>query len=366
MSNKTRSLKSKHKKNWCAIGLMSGTSMDGIDVAIINSNGKNKVEVGGFMTVPYSPEFRRILQDCIRDLEHIDKVERALTVAHGEAVRDFIKMYDLDRNDIDIIGFHGHTILHAPEKQRTLQIGDGRLLAEMVGIPVVNNFRSADVAAGGEGAPLAPLYHKALAIGMKKPVAILNIGGVGNVTYIANRKLLAFDTGPGNALLDDFIESRTGKTYDKDGEIAAMGRVNADVLEGWLRDDYFDRAVPKSLDRNGFDVSNVNELSTEDGAATLTAFTVGSIIRATAHLPQKPKEWLITGGGRHNPEIMRGLEYMLETAVKPIESIGSNGDALEAEAFAYLAIRHIKKLPLSLPTTTGVKKPQRGGNLILA
>jgi anhydro-N-acetylmuramic acid kinase len=265
---------------------------------------------------------------------------------------------------VDIIGFHGHTILHCPAERRTWQLGDGALLARRLGLDVVADFRSADVTAGGEGAPLAPLYHAALAAPLLKPLAILNIGGVANVTWVGDgTEILAFDTGPGNALIDDWVRQHTGRAADTDGALARTGRVSAEHVARFLENPFFQRRPPKSLDRDDFRDAAPVGLSLEDGAATLTEMTVAAVAAATYHFPAPVRAWLVTGGGRHNRALMGALGRRLGAAVRTIEAAGWNGDALEAQAFAYLAVRSIEDLPLSLPTTTGVPRPTCGGRL---
>jgi anhydro-N-acetylmuramic acid kinase len=229
---------------------------------------------------------------------------------------------------------------------------------------VVNEFRLADVAAGGQGAPFVPLYHQVLARGLDRPVAVVNIGGVANVTYVgANSELIAFDTGPGNAALDDWAHRHTGEPVDRDGKLARSGRANDAALKAMLASPYFDKKPPKSLDRLDFTFAPVERLSPADGAATLTAFTAAAIARAAEHFPAQAKTWIICGGGRHNPALMAELRARLGGVVLTAEDAGWRGDFIEAEAFAYLAVRSIKGLPLSLPSTTGVPYPMPGGRL---
>jgi anhydro-N-acetylmuramic acid kinase len=267
--------------------------------------------------------------------------------------------------EIRVVGFHGHTIWHRPEAGRTRQIGDGALLAAETGIDVVCDFRSRDMAEGGQGAPLAPLYHAALAAELAKPVAVLNLGGVGNVTWIGERggEILAFDTGPANALIDDWVARHSGRPFDAGGELARAGRIDEAALAALLDDPYFALAPPKSLDRDAFDPAPVAALTPADGAATLTAFTAAAVARARDHLPAAPGRWLVTGGGRHNPALMAALAERLSAPVEAVEAVGWDGDALEAQAFAYLALRALDGLPLSLPSTTGVAQPATGGVL---
>jgi anhydro-N-acetylmuramic acid kinase len=294
-----------------------------------------------------------------------DAVERDLTLAHAAAVKTFLKTEDLDAANIRMIGFHGQTITHAPQDGLTWQIGDGALLALETGIDVVNDFRSADVEAGGEGAPLLPLYHRARvrSAGITETVAILNIGGVSNVTWIGRGEddILAFDTGPGNALIDDTMLNRTGDPFDRNGLLARQGRIDQLMIDLWMDHDFFTRVPPKSLDRNAWKIRSIDALSTVDALATLTAFTVQANIKAKDFFPEPPASWYVAGGGRHNPVIMQSLHTGLGVPVKPVDTLGWNGDMLEAEGFAYLAVRSVLKLPLSLPTTTGVLRPLTGG-----
>jgi anhydro-N-acetylmuramic acid kinase len=292
----------------------------------------------------------------------VDALERDLTLAHARIVRDLLA--EAGPPAVRVIGFHGHTVLHRPDERRTWQIGDGALLAAETGIDVVADFRSADVAAGGQGAPLAPVFHAALASGLEKPVAFLNIGGVANVTWIGPAgDLMAFDTGPGNALIDDWVLARRGAAADIGGRLAGAGAVDAAVLETLLDNPYFDAPPPKSLDRDDFDAGPAQALGDADGAATLTAFTAAAVARGLAHLPSAPARWIVCGGGRHNPVLMRMLADRLTVPVEPVEAIGWDGDMIEAQAFAYLAVRSLRGLPISWPGTTGAPQPLAGGRL---
>ncbi len=351
-----------------ALGLMSGTSMDGIDAAIIATDGEAVGESLGAITIPYPEALRRALLEIAQDAARAEAdplvdIERAVTEANAAAVRQILAESRLGASDISVIGLHGQTILHRPQRRFTRQLGDGALLAGLTGIDVVAGFRLADVAAGGQGAPLAPLFHAALARDLPRPVAVLNLGGVGNVTHIDDATILAFDTGPGNALVDDWVRRHTGQPYDEAGRIARAGRVDRARLGRLLGAAYFAKAPPKSLDRNDFPIAEVDGLSLPDGAATLAAFTVASVAAARDHLPTAPLRWLVTGGGRHNGVIMDGLAAALGVPVDPVEAVGWQGDALEAQAFAFLAQRSRRGLPLSLPGTTGVPAPMPGGVL---
>jgi anhydro-N-acetylmuramic acid kinase len=344
---------------------MSGTSLDGIDVAMIETDGRDRVSPGPATTLPYPQEFRERLRSVLGGVGPVGEVEEELTRLHVEAAERFL--CDHPETVVDVVGFHGHTILHHPAERRTWQIGDGALLARRLGLNVVADFRSADVAAGGEGAPLAPLYHVALAAALPKPIAVLNIGGVANVTWIGEgSEILAFDTGPGNALIDDWVRRHTGAAADLDGALARAGAVSAAHVENFLASPYFDRPPPKSLDRDDFREALPTGLSVEDGAATLTEMTAAAVAVASRHLPAPAQQWLVTGGGRHNPALMGALGRRLAVAVGPVEAVGWHGDALEAQAFAHLAVRSVLGLSLSLPSTTGVPHPTCGGRLFEA
>jgi len=346
------------------IGLMSGTSMDGIDAAYLKTDGKEKVELGESITLPFNEDLRQKLTKVFSSGFELEVLERQFTEANADAITKLKNKMSNEGDDIDLIGFHGHTILHNPKNKKTLQMGDGKLLAEMIGVDVIGDFRSNDVLHGGQGAPFAPLYHKVLASNLKKPLAILNIGGVANITWLGDsEKILAFDTGPGNALIDDFMSLRLGKKMDFEGSLALSGKVDQKILEKLLGHPYFSESAPKSLDRNQFELSPLFKLSDADGVATLSAFTAESVANSFKILPNKPKILLVTGGGRHNLAIMWELKNRLGLEVQPVENVGWKGDALEAQAFGYLAVRSLLRLPLSLPSTTGVDSPISGGVL---
>lgn len=359
-----------------ALGLMSGTSMDGIDAAILDTDGVRIAAFGPAKFVPYSTEFRarlRIRLDRAASLPlagpltaEIERLERELTQAHTQAVKALLAEAGLAPAAIDVIGFHGQTLVHRPQHRMTLQIGSGPLLAQETEIDVVTDFRTADVRAGGQGAPLVPIYHAALAA-ERAPVAVVNIGGVANVTFVGcDGALVAFDTGPGNAPLDDWALQHTGKPIDKGGALAAQGRVSEGVVTHLLQSAFFAKVPPKSLDRMDFPVDMARNLSAPDGAATLTAFTARAIARARDHLPQAPPTWIVCGGGRLNPVLMRELRTALAGAyVITAEDAGWRGDFVEAEACAYLAVRSLRGMPISFPKTTGVRRAMSGGALSL-
>ena len=361
------------------IGLMSGTSLDGVDAAWLETDGESVTAFGPTLTLPYDAPLRRALRvileiapDLAPDDVGLLRAVALLTDCHVRAVKA------LER-PADLIGFHGQTILHRPDQQRTWQVGDATLLARETGIPVAYDFRSADVASGGEGAPLVPVYHAALARDLPRPIAVLNIGGVANVTWIGDHgaafreiaeqeshALIAFDTGPGNGLLDDWVSRCTGQAFDRDGTLARAGSVHPTVLAALMAHSYFARPAPKSLDRLDFssalEATGLNTLTPADGAATLVAFTAASV--SAARFPAPPRRWLITGGGRHNPAIMAALRLNLGVPVDPVEAVGWNGDALEAQCFGFLAVRVARGLPLSFPGTTGVPVPMTGGRIV--
>nr|TFG51961.1 MAG: anhydro-N-acetylmuramic acid kinase [Hyphomicrobiales bacterium] len=359
-----------------AIGLMSGTSLDGIDAALLETDGEGVVFPGSALTVPYDTDLRTLLRAAMEEAaraplggessNRMRDAEQRLTAAHAGAVERLLGDSGLDKGEIAYVGFHGQTILHRPSERSSWQLGDGAMLAHEIGIPVINDFRSADIASGGQGAPFAALYHLALAksAGALLPMVVLNIGGVANVTYIGSDDvLIAFDTGPGNAAIDDWMMKQLGEPMDRNGALAQKGIVQQETVMQMLSHPYFSLPPPKSLDRFDFSREFVSEMSPEDGAATLTAFTVLSIVRGTEHFPMKGRGWLVSGGGRHNLAMMESLRGVLRAPVLPVEKAGWRGDFLEAEAFAYLAVRSAKGLPLSLPSTTGVPEPMTGGRL---
>jgi anhydro-N-acetylmuramic acid kinase len=358
-----------------ALGLMSGTSMDGISVAMLDTDGESQAVRGPSMTFPYNSEQRGAIVEAMALASSCQKrderpglmpvTEKLLTELHAAAVSAFLRQKSIPRSSIEVIGFHGQTIIHRPEAGLTMQLGDGALLAELTALPVVYDLRARDVSAGGQGAPLVPVYHRALMSARpERPVAIVNIGGVSNVTWIGrDGTLLAFDTGPGNALIDDWMRKRAGVTYDEGGATASEGTVNDDVVRLCLSHSFFAKPPPKSIDRNAFIWDVVDWMTIEDGAATLTAFTASAIAKSREHLPEQPELWIICGGGRKNKTMMSQLAGLVENAVVPAEAVGLDGDAVEAEAWAYMAVRSLKALPITFPGTTGVAEPMTGGLL---
>ncbi len=362
-----------------AIGLMSGTSLDGIDAAVLRTDGESVVERGPAHFVPYGRDLKIFVRRAIKaalegrdGAADIGKAAGEVTQAHVIAVAELLEKSGLKRTAIDVIGFHGQTILHRPRRTpesvgRTWQIGDGKTLAEETKIDVVSDFRSADIAEGGEGAPFAPPYHAALvrALGRAHAVGVINLGGVANVTYVPREggdlDLIAFDCGPGNGLVDQWMELKTGEPMDVDGALAKSGQVHSDILRLMLLNPYIRRKPPKSLDRYDFKLDPALALSAADGAATLTAFTAACLRASLAQLPEEPAEWIVAGGGRRNPAMMEALSKALGGAVVSAEAVGWRGDELEAECFGYLAVRSLRKIPISFPRTTRVPRPLRGG-----
>ncbi|WP_245516042.1 anhydro-N-acetylmuramic acid kinase [Ancylobacter aquaticus] len=368
-----------------AIGLMSGTSLDGIDVALIETDGETVASFGPGRTYVYAPETRELMFRAISDAREMTdrharpgilaRAERLSTERHGQALAAFFKEFPAYR-EVEVIGYHGQTVLHRPEMRLTVQLGDGPALARAVrgmttgsGATLVYDMRAADVAAGGQGAPLVPVYHRALArgLGPPKPLLVLNLGGVGNVTYVDGMAdPIACDTGPANALIDDFLKARTDLPFDEDGVIAASGKVDEKVVDTLMTHPFFHRPPPKSLDRNDFrawvhEHAGLDAMNTADGVATLTALSAASVGAVLAFLPARPTRLIVAGGGAHNATLLRMLAARTGIEVVTADEVGWSTDALEAQAFAFLAVRALRGLPLSFPTTTGVPVPLTGG-----
>jgi anhydro-N-acetylmuramic acid kinase len=356
------------------IGLMSGTSMDGVDVALVETDGEARVTPGAVRSFAYTPDDRTLLREALADAAALTDrearpgkladAEAMVTARHADAVEAFLAAEGIARETIDAVGFHGQTVLHRPDDRLTVQIGDGAALARRLGLTVVHDFRAADVAAGGQGAPLVPIYHKALAMaaGMNEPTVVLNVGGVANLTFLhGDNDPIAFDTGPGNALIDDLMLRREGVAMDEGGLVAGQGKIDYLALIDLLKHPYFEKAPPKSLDRNEFSTARVENMKLEDAAATLTAFTAQSLVSALHFLPEPPKLAVLCGGGTHNLALRWELMNRLPCGLVLADMLGWSADGMEAQAFAYLAARRLKNLPLTFPTTTGVKAPLQGG-----
>jgi len=355
---------------WSIVGCISGTSADGIDLAEIETDGERVLRFGPTGMGSYRAATRDAVLAAVaagpQDRTGWAGLSRAITRDHIDALTAFIADKGLKP---DFVAVHGQTVWHDPAAVETVQLGDPKAIAEALQIPVISDLRLADMAAGGEGAPLVPVYHRALAQAhagqLSGPVCFLNIGGVSNLTYVGGDQLLAFDIGPGNALLDDWVRQNGAGDFDRDGAVSKAGRVHEDRLERALAHPFFTQPPPKSLDRNAFSLDLVEGLNVEDGAATLAAFTARTIALSSAFLPENPKRWIVCGGGRKNPSILNHLSDQLPGQVDPSERLHIDGDSIEAQAMAYLAGRHQAGLPTSYPETTGARHPVVGGNLYL-
>jgi anhydro-N-acetylmuramic acid kinase len=367
-------------QNIWALGLMSGTSLDGIDAALIKTDGEVVAEHGPWLSVPYDDAFREHLAMATMREGDIGAVEHQLTLRHAVAVKSLLASTDIRP---ELIGFHGQTIDHRPAEGISRQLGNGALLAAQTGVDVITDFRRADIAAGGQGAPLVPMYHAVMATDLPKPVAIVNIGGIANVTYVGGPlphpgreairdqdpassagcgadDMMAFDTGPGNGLMNRLMEAQTGLAYDEGGKVAAKGRVDDAVLTHYLSHPFFEKIPPKSLDRHDFSTLAVEHLPLEDAMRTLLEVAAQGIARSANHFAAPPQQWLVCGGGVHNHALMARLSELLQN-VQPVGDLGWHSDAMEAQAFGYLAVRAKRGLPLTHLRLTGAQHPASGG-----
>ena len=361
-----------------SIGLMSGTSCDGIDSSIIESDGENKVNFLGDLFFPYSPETKskiRQLKDkinVIKDLKsneiEIKLIEKEITLLHAKCVDLLIKQFNFEKKNIDLIGFHGQTIFHSFKDKKTVQLGNAHLLSQLTNTNIIYNFRQNDILNGGQGAPLTPIFHKFIKENLisENPIVFINIGGITNLTFIDNEKIYSFDSGPGNFLIDKFIQFKTQNKiqYDDEGKIALSGQVDKNILSSYLDDPYFLIKPPKSLDVNDFNLSPIRSLNLENGLATLSELTVITISNALNFFNKVPKKIILSGGGRKNKYLFNQINNITQISTSTIDEYKINGDFVESQAFAYLAIRSFLKKPISFPETTGVKNPSTGGNLI--
>ena len=368
-----------------SVGLMTGTALDGdVDVALLRTDGKSVLELGPWALVPYASSVRTLIEDAVAaarawafdgpEPDALAVAEDALSAAQGEAVLSVLDAHGIDPRDVAAIGFHGQTVLHrapaAGVPGRTRQLGDGAAMARATGIDVVSDFRSNDVRRGGQGAPLAAVYHRALLVRADAPpgTVFVNLGGVANLTCVvpgrtADDDLIAFDTGPANGPVDDWVRRWTGEPMDRDGRLARAGRVDEDRLVAWMAHPYFAAPWPKSLDRFDFGAGLADGLGLEDGAATLTAFAAAALASALALLPIRARSLVVAGGGRRNPALMDELRARTRLPVHDADALGLRGDAIEAECFAFLAERGRRALPISFPSTTGAPRPLTGGTL---
>jgi anhydro-N-acetylmuramic acid kinase len=363
-----------------AIGLMSGTSMDGIDIALLRTDGERRVERGPGASFAYDAAFRDRLKEALEIAKSIETreerpgslrdIERELTLGHAKAVKRFLNENNLLSENIDVIGFHGQTVLHRPDAALTVQIGDGQALASETGIDVVFDMRANDMLHGGQGAPLVPVYHAALAHHLRGddfPAVFVNIGGISNLTYIgADGEILAFDSGPGNTLIDQWVEEHAGIPFDQGGMIASEGQILEDLAATYLSHPFFTDPVRRSLDRNDFRPPSGGQAGLEDGARTLAYVAAAAILKSARHFPAPARTYVVCGGGRLNGVIMQDLGRLAARdggRVLAAEALGLDGDTMEAEAWAYLAVRALKGLPLTFPGTTGVCRAVTGGVL---
>ncbi|EJF88888.1 hypothetical protein MEG_00443 [Bartonella tamiae Th307] len=352
--------------------------MDGIDAALLKSDGYDKVDILAHFSLSYEKSFQKSLKaslDDSRDIKNrlerpgnLKKIERELTEKHVTAVHGLLNRAGMKSQNVDFIGFHGQTLLHKPDQALTVQIGDGQWLADKTGIDVVFDMRANDMKHGGQGAPLVPAYHQALAkklsSSIHNPIAFVNIGGIANTTWIDGEKIYAFDCGPGNALIDQWIRQKTKKFFDKNGKIGIRGKLNKNIIEYYLKHDYFQDAVPRSLDWRSFQSLSTDDVNVEDGAATLSYITAYGIFHSFRHVSRLPKTLIVSGGGVHNLSIMKWLQWFagkFQSKLFTAEDMGFHADFMEAEAWAYLAIRSFYHLPLTYHTTTGTSHPVSGG-----
>jgi anhydro-N-acetylmuramic acid kinase len=354
-----------------AMGIMSGPSLDGVEASLIITDGIDVFEKGSSISRKYPEEVKTLIRSVygrhIGEDEDglLSKAEEVVTNFHIKIAQELIEYSTLEAEDIDVIGMHGQTILHKPNEGITVQLGDGKKVANALGIDVISRLRNVDIAGGGQGAPLMPVFHEAITKQAEKPLAFLNIGGIAYVTWIGGSgELVSYDTGPGNMLIDDWAKKHTGVAMDENGDMAVRGTVNEKTLEKMLKLDYFQAPPPKSAGRSMFSelIEQVEGMSADDGAATLTALTVESIKRgAIKHMPEMPVKWIVSGGGTKNPTMMRMLRNTLETEVTSTSKKGWDAEYMEAQAVAFLAVRSIFGLPITYPSTTGVRQPSSGG-----
>ncbi len=350
-----------------AIGLMSGTSCDGVDAALLKTDGESDIEFLGGLTLPYGSDLRARLQEASQHdvpLTEVLRIEDEVSRHHVHAIHGLLKEYPTAASQVELIGFHGHTVRHVPGAGLTFQIGNPWPLAKEFNLPVISDFRRCDMAAGGQGAPLVAMFHRALFANEPRPTVVLNIGGVANVTWLGeNDEIIAGDSGPGCGLIDEWAQAMADLPHDRDGRLALAGKIDQDTVEAALSAGFFSQPLPKAADRYDFDHVDVSNLSVEDGAATLCAVTAEAVYRAVKRLPAMPAHIWVTGGGVHHPVLMKLLEERFG-AIKNIRERGLNPDTLEAECFAWLAVRHEQQLPLTIPETTGCDQPRSGGTTV--
>ncbi|MGH6957351.1 MAG: anhydro-N-acetylmuramic acid kinase [Caulobacteraceae bacterium] len=365
------------------LGFMTGTSLDAIDMAVIETDGEEILGLGPAGEAPLGADVRAVLEAAIGDALKLKAGDptppsfalaaQAMALAHIAAGEAFMRENGLLPGDVELIGLQGQTVLHAPPgpnrpRGRTIQLIDAHAVAEALGAPTVYDLRQDDVAAGGQGAPLAPVYHAALVrySALHTPMAVLNLGGVANLTLIrSDGELEAFDTGPGVGMIDRLVQDRTDGRCDEDGALARAGEAHDRALAAYLGHPYFQLRGPRSLDRHDFSLDRVSPLSLEDAAATLTAFAAEAVWRGVQTCSEKPLRLVATGGGRRNPALMEAIRVRVQAPVLTAEDVDWRGDSVEAEAFAFLAARSMMGLPISFPDTTGVPVPMTGGRIAM-
>tara|TARA_B100001093_G_scaffold474987_1_gene500177 strand:- start:717 stop:1832 length:1116 start_codon:yes stop_codon:yes gene_type:complete len=366
-------------KQLTSIGLMSGTSLDGIDVSIIQSDGEEKIEIIGNYYLSYEEKFKKDLGELKNKIinkadldinkDIIQKIESNLTDLHADSITNILRKYNLTSKDIDVVGFHGQTIYHSYKENISRQLGEGKKLNKLINISVIYNFRENDILNGGQGAPLTPIYHKALQKihNLSLPLAFINIGGIANITYIdESKKITAFDSGPGNCLIDNFLQLKSNNkiNFDNNGEIALKGSINEIILENYLNDPFYLLPPPKTLDVGDFSLSIIRGLNLEESVTTLSELTARTIGDSLNFFANKPRKLFLSGGGRKNKFLFKRIEELSNIETKNIDDLNVDGDYIESQSFAYLAIRSLLNKPISYPETTGVNKPCLGGVLI--
>ena len=368
-----------NSKNFIALGLMSGTSADGIDVAILTTDGKAKIKLGPSGYYPFSKSFITKIKSIFKKKLNIDKskkqkriikIENEFTQLNFIAINKFLKKNKINKKKIDVVGFHGQTISHNPASGYSWQIGNSQKLANLLNIKVVSNFRENDIKNGGQGAPLTPIFHYYLTKKMKKKICFINLGGISNITYFNHRSktslnnMLAFDAGPCCSLIDDWISKNSNNKFDNFGLLARKGNVKKEIIHNFLKKPYFSKLPPKSLDRSFFSLSLLKKLNIEDGAATLNYLVANSVLKAFDYFPNNPNLCILSGGGRLNKFLVELISNKLKKSkILLAENYNWNGDSIEAHAFAYLSVRKLLNLPITFPKTTGIKKPLTAGQI---
>ena len=358
--------------SFIALGLMSGTSMDGIDASIIKSDGEDNLEIVNNEYFEYPNDFKKKLSLFIKnthDNKYINEnigiyksLEREITLYHSHISKNIIQK---NHSKIQLVGFHGQTIIHRPKDGYSIQMGDAGLLSQLLKLKVIYNFRENDIKNGGEGAPLTPIYHKLLSkkFNLSNPTLILNIGGISNYTYLFKNEIRSKDIGPGNVLIDEYLKKIKGINYDDSGIIASSGSINYDVINQFYEHEFYNTKDRHSYDRNEFDFSFVKGLGFEDAVATLTYFTAFIISENIKKSYDKKIDLILCGGGRKNLTLVEHLKKLLKFNIKTIDQFNLDGDFIESQAFAYLSIRSYLKKPLSYPSTTNVITPVTGGEI---